>query len=118
MTEAIELWRAWSSNASANGRCLNCRVRKSAPNFSGILSAAFHRGIVDSPKDAYLLLKQRGRRRIATSAAASRSWTAHLSRSGGADPGERRLRRLLLLHPGRLACWHGEENGQYPLYPV
>ena len=60
MTEAFELWRAWSSNASANGRCLNCRVRKSASNFSGILSAAFHRVIVGGPEDAYLLLKQRG----------------------------------------------------------
>ena len=33
MTEAFELWRAWSSNASANGRCLSCRVRKSGESF-------------------------------------------------------------------------------------
>ena len=116
MTKATGLWRAWSSNASANGRCLSCRirksgegffragesllhtgsggasgtdvflkknaddqshrivegivvkrkqalfelrVRKSASNFSGILSAAFHRVIVGGPEGAYLLLKQR-----------------------------------------------------------
>ena len=42
----------------------------------------FHRIIVDSPQDAYSLLKSAARRRIAISSADSRSWTAHLPRSG------------------------------------
>ena len=44
MTKATGLWRAWSSNASANGRCLSCRIRKSGEGFFRAGESLLHTG--------------------------------------------------------------------------
>ena len=53
MTEAIELWKAWSS--SANRRCLSCRIRISGESFFRPGESLLHTGSGGaSASDAFL----------------------------------------------------------------